>query len=301
MRSRIPPLRSLLVFDAVARHQSMARAAEALCLTASAVGQQVRQLEAQLGVRLLERSARGTRLTIAGQDYHARIIDDLNRLEEHTLSAMAQRDGGSTLVVGAVPVFADRWLLPRLAAFARSMPGMALQVRVFPNRPQAQDPAFDVAVHYDSVVWPGAARQPLMDEHCIAVCAPQSPFAAPIGRGDLRRVPLLHLASRPAAWQEWIAGARLRHLPAHPLAGHRFDLVSSLLEAAIAGMGVALVPGYAVERELAAGLLVQAHDHRACRTQRYCVLMPPHRQPAGAVLAFTQWLQHTVQAEQVPG
>ncbi len=121
MRRHIPSTRALLVFDAVARQHGVSRAAEELCLTHSAVSQQLRLLESQIGVRLVQRSARGTTLTEAGRRYHGQISGDLIRLQDHTLEAMARRTDGLRLIVGAVPVLAEGWLLPRLPGFtARS-------------------------------------------------------------------------------------------------------------------------------------------------------------------------------------
>jgi DNA-binding transcriptional LysR family regulator len=114
MRRHIPSTRALLIFDAVARHHGVGKAAEELCLTHSAVSQQLRLLESQIGVRLVQRTARGTELTEAGRRYHGQVSGDLLRLQNHTLEAMAQRADGLRLLVGAVPVLAEGWLTPRL-------------------------------------------------------------------------------------------------------------------------------------------------------------------------------------------
>ena len=100
MRKHIPSTRALLVFDAVARHHGVSKAAEELCLTHSAVSQQLRLLEGQLGLQLVQRGARGSTLTDVGRRYHAQIVGDLLRLQNHTLEAMAQRPDGARLLVG---------------------------------------------------------------------------------------------------------------------------------------------------------------------------------------------------------
>ena len=133
MRRRLPSTRALLVFDAVARHHGVGKAADALCLTHGAVSQQLRLLEAQLGVRLVQRTAHGSQLTDAGRRYHAQIAGDLLRLENHTLEAMAQRPDGTSLLVGAVPAFAERWLLPRIPAFTALQPGCSVHLQIFPT------------------------------------------------------------------------------------------------------------------------------------------------------------------------
>jgi DNA-binding transcriptional LysR family regulator len=145
-------------------------------------------------------------------------------------------------------------------------------------------------------VWSGASREPLMDEDCVAVCSPHAGVARRLAGGDFRSVPLLHLTSRPDAWPQWFAQARTVRAPANPLAGHRFDLFSMLLEAVRAGVGVALVPRYFAERELASGELVLAHRHVMAATQSYALFVPEHRAADPVVSAFTQWLKEQARA-----
>lgn len=292
MARSLPSTRALQIFSAVARHQSVSQAAEELCLTHGALSQQLHKLEQQLGVKLLQRSPRGVTLTEAGRHYRERVEDDLRRLQTHMVETMARREGERALAVGAVPVVAERWLVPRLPGFLAAHPDISLHLKVFPNVVSV-DPHYDVAIHYENAVWAGARREALMEESCVAVCSPQAPFARRLAGGDFREVPLLHLSSRPEAWQQWFAQARVR-APANPLAGHRFDLFSMLLEAALAGIGVGLVPRFFVERELAGGQLRQAHRHMLPATQSYAVFVPEHKSDDPAVRAFTQWLQEQV-------
>jgi DNA-binding transcriptional LysR family regulator len=223
----------------VARHQSVSAAAEELSLTHGALSQQLHKLEDQLGVQLLRRSSRGVALTEAGRRYREQVDADLERLQAHMLETMAQREGERPLVVGALPVLAERWLLPRLPGFLTRQPEASVQLKVFPNLVFMEDPRFDAALHYQDAAWSGARREVLMEERCVAVC---SPGMKRLAGGDFRSAPLLHLTARPTAWQQWFAQARGVRAPANPLAGHRFDLFSMLLEAVKAGIGMGLVP-----------------------------------------------------------
>uniref|UniRef100_UPI003F491930 LysR substrate-binding domain-containing protein n=1 Tax=Cupriavidus yeoncheonensis TaxID=1462994 RepID=UPI003F491930 len=295
MRRQIPSTRSLLAFDAVARHQSVSKAAEELNLTHSAVSQQLRLLEEQLGVRLMQRGARGMVLTEAGRQYREQTADDLQRLESHTLALMARREGDSGLLVGAVPVFAERWLAPRLADFAAREPQISLQLHIYPTA-YVEEPRYDLAIQYQSAVWPGAHSQPLLDEACVAVAAPQAPWRRQAARGDFRRVPLLHLNSRPGAWRDWLDHAGVQARPDNPLTGHRFHLFSMLVEAVRGGLGAALVPRYAVERELRLGELVLAHRHLAQASQAYSLFVPEFKAAIPAVRAFCDWLREQARA-----
>lgn len=291
MRRHIPSTRALLVFDAVARQHGVSRAAEELCLTHSAVSQQLRLLESQIGVRLVQRSARGTTLTEAGRRYHGQISGDLIRLQDHTLEAMARRTDGLRLIVGAVPVLAEGWLLPRLPGFTALQPGCSLHLQVFPTLRYMEDLPFDVGVQYDDAVWPGAHTQPLMAEACVAVCAPGARGRAEMARGDFRAAPLLQLRSRLGAWEEWFAQAPAAMQPPENLiAGHRFDLFSMVVEAVRADLGVGLVPRYYVERALRSGELALACEHEAPSRRGYSVFVPPQRAADPLVQAFIDWV-----------
>ncbi|MET3473969.1 LysR family transcriptional regulator [Variovorax atrisoli] len=291
MRRHIPSTRALLIFDAVARHHGVGKAAEELCLTHSAVSQQLRQLEAQIGVRLVQRTARGTELTEAGQRYHGQISGDLLRLQNHTLEAMAQRTDGLRLLVGAVPVLADGWLMPRLPEFIGRNPGCSLHLQVFPTHLYMEDLPFDVGVQYDDAVWPGANALPLMGEACVAVCAPAAKGRSAMSRGDFRQAQLLQLRTRMGAWEEWFGQAAHLRAPESLVAGHRFDLFSSLIAAVRADLGVGLVPDYFVERELRSGELVLACPHRAPSSRGYSVFVAPSRTGDALVGAFVAWLR----------
>lgn len=290
MRRHIPTTRALLAFDAVARHLSVGKAAEELCLTHGAVSQQLRLLEEQVGVRLVQRGARGSALTEAGKRYHAQVAADLLRLENHTLEAMARRPGGKHLLVGAVPVLGERWLLPRLPAFAQREPSCTLHVQVFPTHIALDEPPYDVAVQYDDAPWPGALARPLLRETCVVVCAPHARLRSALARGDFRQASLLQLTSRLGAWEHWFAGAGIERVPTSVVSGHRFDLFSMLIEAVRADLGVGLVPDYAVQRELAAGELVLAHRHAEEGRRGYSLFVGPHKTADPAAQAFADWL-----------
>ncbi|NRF69401.1 LysR family transcriptional regulator [Aquincola sp. S2] len=295
MRRHIPTTRALLAFDAVARHQSVGKAADELCLTHGAISQQLRLLEDQLGVRLVQRGARGSVLTEAGKRYHAQVAADLLRLENHTLEAMARRPGGAHLLIGALPVFGERWLLPRLPAFALQHPSCTMHLQVFPTHIALDEPPFDVAVQYDDAPWPGAQVRTLLRETCVVVCAPQSRQRAAFTRGDFRQASLLQLSSRLGAWEGWFAGAGIERVPTSIVSGHRFDLFSMLIEAVRADLGVGLVPQYAVQRELANGELVLAHRHAESGRRGYSVFVGPHKAADPLAAAFVDWLSTAAQ------
>lgn len=300
MHRHIPSTRALLIFDAVARHHGVGKAAQELFLTHSAVSQQLRQLEGQLGLQLVRRSARGTELTEVGRRYHAQITGDLLRLQNHTREAMAQRADGTSLQLGCVPVFAERWLLPRLPAFLAEEPACSVHLQVYPTQTYMAEVPFDVAVQYDDAAWPGALQQPLLRETCVAVCAPGSRHRRAMARGDFSAVPLLQLSSRLGAWDDWFGHAGIAHTPVHSMGGHRFDLFSMLVEAVRADLGVGLVPQYFVQRELQSGELALAHPFVDSGLRGYSLFIARERAQERAIAAFVRWLTQAAVAAQAP-
>lgn len=291
----LPSTRALLIFSAVARHQSFSKAADELCLTHSALSQQMLKLEQQLGVKLLRRTNKGVSLTDVGHRFRANVDGDLRQIQTHVRELMSLRDGETSLIVGVVPALADCWLLPRLAKFLLERPQVSVTIREFPNKLFVGESQFDVALHYGDAIWPGTRRLPLFEESCVAVCTSNAPFARSAATGDFRRVPLLHLTNRPAAWQDWFTDAGLTRTPANSLAGHRFDLFSTLMEAVRSGLGAAVVPTFVADRELRSAELVRAHRHVHAGTHNYAVFLPEHKREDDCVAAFVQWLSDEAQ------
>ena len=111
-----------------------------------------------------------------------------------------------------------------------------------------------------------------------------------MARGDFRSVPLLQLRTRMGAWEEWFGQTAHARPPENLVAGHRFDLFSSLVAAVRADLGVGLVPEYFVERELRSGELLLACPHRAPSSRGYSVFVAPSRTDDPLVGAFVEWL-----------
>jgi len=289
-RRHLPSTRALMVFDAVARHHSVSKAAEELFLTHSAVSQQMRQLEDLTGVQLVQRGPRGSELTEAGRRFHMQVAADLARLESHMLELMAKRPGGSRLLVGSVPAVAERWLVPRLPQFLERHPGLTIHLSVFPTYLYVEEHAFDVGIQYDDAVWRGAQRQPLMDECCVVVGVPYSRWRTQAERGDFRNLPLLQLKTRLGAWDVWFDQAGIEHRPAVAASGHWFDMFSAIIEAARADLGLALVPRMLCERELADGTLVLVHPHVSRSPIGLSIFFAPQRPDIPMLDEFAAWL-----------
>jgi len=295
MRRKLPSTGALEAFEAAARHQSFTKAAEELSVTQSAICRQVAALESFLDVRLFRRTRRGVMLTEAGLDYSRSVGARLDEVERDTLELMARGGRGSSLELAVVPTFGTRWLLPRLPAFQRAHPHVAVHLSSRTRPFLFADTPFDAAIHAGetgSAAWPGTEKRFLMSESLIAVASPALPALAagrPQGAADWARLPLLQQSTRPYAWRQFFEGLGLA-VP-QPMAGPRLELFSMLTEAAVHGMGVALTPPFFVQEELAQGRLLDIAPRPVGGQRAYSLIWPEEKAELPALRAFADWLQ----------
>jgi DNA-binding transcriptional LysR family regulator len=293
MRRKIPSTAALVAFEAAARHQSFTRAAEELALTQSAICRQIAGLETFLGVELFRRSRRGVLLTEAGQAYSLRVAAQLDAVERDTLAMMGPQ-GASRIELAVVPTFGTQWLLPRLKDFQRLHPQITVNLT---NRTRPflfADTEFDAALYFGDGEWPGTAAHFLMPENLMPVCSP----ALLAGRSafsldELTRAPLLQQGTRPYAWRHWFESLGLQ--VARDASGPRYELFSMLAQAAMHDMGVALIPPFLIQRELAEGRLCIALNHGSLSDKAYYLIIPQRRVESAQVALFRDWLLQQMQ------
>lgn len=290
MRRKIPSTAALAAFESAARHQSFTKAATELSVTQSAVCRQVAALEDFLGLKLFRRTRRGVTLTEAGLNYSRSVSARLDEVERDTLDLMAKGGQGGTLELGVVPTFATKWLLPRLADFHRAHPSITINL-VARTRPFLfDDTPFDAAIYAGESGWPGTEGRFLMRENLIAAASPA--LIAPRTRlqpVELRRMPLLQQSTRPYAWRHWFESLGLQ--ADNDMAGPRLELFSMLTEAALHHMGVALIPRFLIEAELASGQLVEVVQHAYLSDRSYYLIYPEHKSEQPVLAAFRDWLE----------
>lgn len=287
-RNRLPSTATLTAFESAARHLNFRRAAQELHLTQGAVSQQVRQLEAQLGVALFARVRQRVLLTSAGERYLAEVRRILLALGEATHQAMASGDK-EILNLAVVPAFAVKWLVPRLETFFEAHADVNLNL-VSRNAPfDFSAEPFDAAIHYGEASWSGAVCAHLMDEDMLPVCSAQ--YQAQLGLHEpagLAGAVLLQQFTRPSAWWDWFAHVGIE--PANAFQGPRFDSFLMILEATQAHLGAALLPRFLVADDLARGSLVQLSTQALPSSRGYYLVCPEAKQDARAVSAFRGWL-----------
>ncbi|AYC30994.1 LysR family transcriptional regulator [Pseudomonas cavernae] len=291
MRRKIPNTAALVAFESAARHQSFTRAAEELALTQSAICRQIAGLEAFLGIALFRRSRRGVKLTEAGLAYSRKVAAQLDAVERDTLALMGQQ-GAMSIELAVVPTFATQWLLPRLKEFQRLHPEVTVNLN---NRTRPflfADTEFDAAIYFGDADWSGTESHFLMRENSQPVCSPVLlDGRSSLDASALASLPLLQQSTRPYAWRQWFNSLGLN--VAQDMSGPRYELFSMLAQAAMHEMGVALIPPFLIERELAEGRLVVAMEHSCVSERAYYLMIPERKVESAALRAFRDWLLPT--------
>lgn len=283
---RLPPLHSLVAFESAARLGGFAQAAAELCITPSAVSHRIRQLEAQLGEQLFERSPTGVRPSEAGQRYLQGVREAFDRLAH-----LSRNDTPEILRlrVGSPPTFARNLLIPRLPEFYRQWPDIEIEVAVAAPMQEKPD-RHDVDIRFGAGPFGDRVTTRMFDDEIVALAAPD--YARQRGLGepsDLVRAELLR--SPLVAWKPWFAAAGLDR--PEPARGPTFADLGILLEAAASGLGVAVCNLRIAENWISGGQLVAVCGVSAPAPSTYHALVERDNVQRPEVAAFVEWLMAT--------
>lgn len=286
-RRFLPPTAMLAAFEAAARSGSFTHAARELNLTQSAVSRQIRSLEERLGADLFVRERQSVRLTAAGTTYAREIRDAIKHIGAASMAIRAN-PRMATLNLAVLPTFAGRWLMPRINRFLDAHPDTMIHFssRITPFEFETEP--FDAAIHFGQPAWMGAETTPLMGETVVALTSPQLASAhryrAP---EDLLDTPLLILASRPDAWERWFLAQGVVY---DAITGPLFDNFETMSRAAMAGLGIALLPRFLFNAEITAGQLVPVTKIELASTERYHFVWPQSRRDNPTMIHFRDWI-----------
>ena len=282
--ARLPPFIALRTLEAAARHRSYSRAAEELFVTHGAVSQQIRRLEAELGLTLFRRRGNSMEPTPVARQLAARVRKAIGILSDGVAEAEAQ--GKATpLVLSAVHAMTGRWLAPRLHRLPEAVGGLELQMAE--RLADFTTDGVDCAIRHGRGPWPGVEQVHLMTEHWFPVCSPAFLERHPInGPEDLAQVPLL--THTEYAWTLWFSAQGLETPP--PRAGLSFDDSSVLVDAAVQGLGVALAREFLAVHALAEGRLVRPLAGQVRANADYHFVWRADSPKLPRILALRDWL-----------
>ena len=302
MARRLPPLKSLRVFEVAARHLSFTRAAEELHVTQAAVSHQIKTLEDWLGIPLFRRLNRGLLLTDEGQLLFPPLREALDQMTA-AIGRLHAEDATGVLTVSVMPSFASKWLVPRLSHFRQRHPDIDLRLSTTFEKTDFSRDDVDIAVRYGQGPWPKLHSALLMTEEIFPVCSPvllegPHPLRTP---ADLRYQTLLHdTVPRNVHfyfpnWELWLEAAGAGDVdPSH---GPGFLDASMAIQTAIDGQGVALARTALVVDDLAAGRLIKLFDVVLPAVNAYWIISPEVTADRPKIKAFRDWLLSEVEGE----
>ena len=291
---QLPPLNALRVFEAAARHLSFTKAAEELHVTPGAVSQQIKALEDFLQTPVFRRQKRSLLLTDEAQASLPVLREGFDKLVEAGEILSRKADAGR-LTVSVAPSFASKWLVPRLDRFQEAHPDIDVWVSADMNVVDFAVDDVDIAIRYGPGRYAGLVTEHLMAEKIIPVCSPalltgDNPIKRP---EDLAHHTLLHDSGNDKdpgcpTWPMWLKAAGVEHK--HGDRGLKFNQSSLVIEAAVAGKGVALAKAALALADLEAARLVIPFDLTTPTEFSYYVVHPPSKASSPAVKAFKNWV-----------
>ncbi|MCJ2375756.1 transcriptional regulator GcvA [Vibrio sp. ZSDZ34] len=296
MSRRLPPLNSLKVFEAAARHLSFTRAAEELFVTQAAVSHQIKALEEFLGLKLFRRRNRSLLLTEEGQSYFLEIKDIFTALAEATDKVLERSEKGA-LTISLPPSFAIQWLVPRLADFNEQEPDIDVRIKAVDMDEGSLTDDVDVAIYYGRGNWPSLRADKLYQEYLIPLCSPSLLLGSkPLDTlADLTKHTLLHDTSRKD-WKQFtkqneLVGINVNHGPI-------FSHSTMVLQAAAHGQGIALGNNVLAQPEIDAGRLIAPFDEVLVSKNAFYVVCHDKQADMGRIATFRDWMLAKAQSEQ---
>ena len=290
MSRDLPPLNALRAFESTARLGSVSLAADHLNVTHGAVSRQLKVLEEHLGVSLFVKEGRGLKLTDAGIRLRDASSEAFERLR-NVCAEITQSHDNAPFVLGCSGSLLARWFIPRLGRLNADLPDLRLHLSAGEGDLDPRRPGLDALLVFAEPPWPADMQvYELANERIGPVISPR--FAryeqlrmAPASA--LLEEPLLHTTSRPQAWPSWAQQNALE--PGDLKYGQGFEHLYYLLEAAVAGLGVAIAPEPLVAEDLKAGRLAAPWGFR--ETPAQLALWLPKRAADGRARQLAQWLK----------
>jgi len=286
-----PSLRCLQAFDAVARHRNVTLAAEELGVTQPAVTQQLRLLEQHLGTRLVRTDRRGIDLTAAGAALANRVVRTFTELREALSDAAGLTGSAAPLTLALLATMAQRWLIPHLPSFQAAHPEVEVRLLTTSRLVDLQREDVDLAIRIGDGNWPGCRSDFLFENALFPVASPnllsRLPLADP---ADLARHIMITVDAPPRQddWNRWLAYAGVANMK--PQGRLSFASSAQALEAAAAGLGVAIAHTPFVEGDLRTGRLIAPFDARIVEPESFYLVAPRAAARLPRVAAFRTWL-----------
>jgi len=289
MPDPIPSLNALRAFTVAGQHLNLTAAADELFVTPSALSHQIRGLEAQLGVKLFRRTGKGLTLTDEGRILLPGLTESFDRIAS-TLGLLKSDPRENDIAISMLSTFAMRWFIPRLSTFQKKRPEINVHISTSVALVDFGAGDIDCAIRFGDGTWQGLHAELLFPEQLVPVCSPnlptkERPLTTP---DDLKHHTLLHAQLRADDWRIWLHAAGVDDCDAER--GPVFETRNFAIQAAIDGLGVAIVDPHLVAEELKSDRLVQPFEQSPISRGAYYLVYPDRIAKAERFIAFRDWL-----------
>ncbi len=291
LRSRLPPVNSLVAFEASARHLSFTKASKELLISREAVSRQIRILENYLGLKLFNRLYRALELTKEGEKFKSVVCESLENIALATGSIENLKHTTKIAITGTIAI-TSFWLTPRLPKFHDKFPDLEIRVHVSDALPDMIAEGIDIGFRYGHGNWPGYKSTYLFDVEAFPICSPEylknaGPLNSP---SDLMNHTLLHLHGHHADenWSWWMSEFDLE-LPT-TIRSFGFDSYASVIQAALDGQGIFLGFSQILDNMIGKGLLVRPIEHACMTSFSVYLIVPNGKTLTPNVKKFADWI-----------
>ena len=296
----LPPLATLITFEAVGRNGSFTRAASELCLTQSAVSKQIRALEDHLKLALFERQARGIGLTLAGASLFSEVSTLLERLQ-HSVNRIKAAHAPNAVTVLCTHAVAQFWLFPRLLAFNTEHPSITVNIHASNDIDESSVADYDFCILYGAGQWSSLNAEPLFAEKVYPVARPDLILAEISQPADLQGLPLIELDASGwncMDWRDWFRHFGLEHKA--DAQRPTFNQVTLAYQAIVQGMGVGLGWDFMVRDKIERGELRRVGPFEFFSTNADYLAHSRPKTLSDAAITFQRWLLDDARRNQSP-
>lgn len=284
----LPSTTALRYFVESAKHLSFTKASEALYVTQAAISKQVKQLEDLLEVDLFVREKQRIYLSAAGEIYYKDAVRILREMEKLTLKIRTYNNEVDEIHIGILPTFSSRVLIPLLPKLYSLHPEIRVKLTTELGKIDFSQQPYDIVISFNELVQDDVATFNIMDETLIPVASPKFIEQERLTLNQMEKVSLLTFLARPNLWNDWFASVN-RAAPA-PKSGLMFENFQMLIHATIAGLGVALIPEFMIQRDLKEGRLKQIHSRAMHSKPQYFMAIPNEKMQDEKIIKFREWL-----------
>jgi LysR family glycine cleavage system transcriptional activator len=291
----LPPLKTVLTFEVVARLSSLSKAAQELGLTPSAVSHQITNLESHVGRKLFERTARGVELTAAGQRYQQSLAGALAVIA--SAAEHARNEGVETLRIQASPSFASLWLVPRLSRFMDEHPDIKLRLSASHVHTDFSRGEVDIDIRYGLIRWTDVHVETVFTEEVLPLISPKLRDQLELRAPEQLLVQNLILSNvNLVQWPQWFSAHGVTISPSQYALS--YDRAYLSIQSAVLGLGICLESDRLAEDALGRGLLVPVFPYRKrIQIHAHHLVYPPAHAEWSKVGRFVGWIRREVEGK----